>query len=166
MLLDISSVLKKPDSQIDVNLETHVDNKEFENAFITFDKPLCVCGKVRNFGGVVMLDAKVSGEYKAVCDRCGKLSVYDISFDFSEGFSKEPDEDEEISSLTDESIDITEAVFKNVFMNLPMKHICSHECKGICPKCGANLNEAQCSCEDDSWNPQFDILKGLFNEEV
>ena len=166
MLLDISDVLKKPDSQIDVNCDVCVDDKEFENALITFDKPLKVCGKVRNFGGVVMLDAKVSGEYNAVCDRCGGNSVFEIEFDFSEGFSKTPDEDEEIMLLADENINISEAVLRNVFMNLPMKHICSQDCKGICPKCGTNLNEAQCDCEDDSWNPQFDILKGLFNEEV
>ena len=165
MLLDISRVLKKPDSQINIDCEVGVDNKELEETSVTFDKPLRVSGSVRNFGGVVMLDAKVSGEYKAVCDRCGRETAYGIEFEFSDGFSKTP-EDEDISVLIDENIDVSEALFRNVFMNLPMKHICSQDCKGICPKCGTNLNEAQCSCEDDSWNPQFDILKGLFNEEV
>ena len=65
--------------------------------------------------------------------------------------------------LESENIDIDEVTFTNIFSNIPLKHLCSDNCKGICQKCGTNLNESQCECEDDEWNPQFEILKHLFD---
>lgn len=63
----------------------------------------------------------------------------------------EPDEGEE-AELTDEvfyegsSISLDETIREQVLLALPMRPLCSPECKGICPVCGANLNLSPCSC--------------------
>ncbi len=45
-----------------------------------------------------------------------------------------------------------------------MKPLCS-KCKGLCPKCGINLNEDQCDCESEYVDPRFEKLKELFPEK-
>ena len=40
-------------------------------------------------------------------------------------------------------------------------YICSEECKGLCPICGQNLNDGECSCDKEQTDPRFDILDNL-----
>ncbi|GAB4389983.1 MAG: DUF177 domain-containing protein [Thermodesulfovibrionales bacterium] len=47
----------------------------------------------------------------------------------------------------DDELDLGEISREQVLLNLPMKPLCTETCKGICPKCGANLNEAACGCD-------------------
>ena len=54
--------------------------------------------------------------------------------------------------------------------NLPQKVLCDEDCKGLCPKCGANLNKETCSCsetasDEDYIDPRFAKLKDLFKND-
>jgi uncharacterized protein len=42
---------------------------------------------------------------------------------------------------------------------IPAKHLCRESCKGLCPRCGANLNEETCECRQDLKSSPFAILK-------
>ena len=49
-----------------------------------------------------------------------------------------------------------------LFINEPFKVLCDEDCKGLCPSCGANLNQEQCSCGDDTdIDPRMEALKEL-----
>jgi len=50
---------------------------------------------------------------------------------------------------SDEIIDLTEGVREEIMLNLPLKNLCSEDCKGLCPRCGKDLNEGPCGCEAD-----------------
>lgn len=47
-------------------------------------------------------------------------------------------------------LDLTEALRQNVICNMPMRFLCRPDCAGLCPQCGANLNEETCLCQKDS----------------
>ena len=55
-----------------------------------------------------------------------------------------------------------EIVYKNIYMNLPSKKLCKNDCKGLCPKCGKNLNEGDCGCDTREADPRFDALDKFF----
>ena len=44
---------------------------------------------------------------------------------------------------------------------VPMKNLCSEDCKGLCPKCGKNLNEGLCNCNEENIDPRWETIQKL-----
>lgn len=61
--------------------------------------------------------------------------------------------------------DITEPVRQAIELALPMKTLCTPDCRGLCPSCGVNRNEETCDCQIDQADPRWEGLKGLFPEK-
>jgi uncharacterized protein len=57
-------------------------------------------------------------------------------------------------------LDLTEALREEVFLAVPAFVECRPDCKGLCPRCGANLNDGPCGCPP-AGDPRWDALKGL-----
>lgn len=114
-------------------------------------------------------DYIVEGKVKTVlnlnCDLCLSAFETKLDFDFNEVYSETPDENQEIWELSDKTIDLKPAVIANIMLNLPMQVLCSDDCKGLCPKCGHNLNDGDCGCDRGYVNPQFEKLLNLFNDD-
>ena len=56
-----------------------------------------------------------------------------------------------------------ELVYSEVIVSLPMKHLCNEECKGICFKCGKNLNEGECDCPKKDIDPRLAPLQAILD---
>ena len=123
-------------------------------------------GYALNTGGVIELFGNASGTLEMICDRCAEKFKKDISFEVNEKFRKEDEfssdgDDSDFIILKGTSVDLSDIVYSNLYMNLPLKNLCSDTCKGICPVCGTNLNFGTCSCDSRPVNPAFDILDNL-----
>lgn len=70
-------------------------------------------------------------------------------------------EDLDVSVIENDEINLTELVREQILLNLPEKILCREDCKGLCPKCGANRNEKDCSCEQAETDPRWAALKNL-----
>ncbi len=96
--------------------------------------------------------------------------VFDMAFAHS-GSDTTDEDDYKDKELTAEEIGITyfdgeEIDFKDplqqqLIMSLSQRPLCKKTCKGLCQKCGANLNDGDCRCTKDQINAGFEILKGL-----
>ncbi|MDU7440249.1 MAG: YceD family protein, partial [Clostridium sp.] len=76
-------------------------------------------------------------------------------------------EDEEAVVVIDDVLDITELVETSIISTLPIKRVCKDDCKGLCQKCGCNLNVKACDCNKEDVDIRFEVLRGLFdNKEV
>lgn len=115
----------------------------------------------------------VQGELDAVmtldCDRC--LTTYGHAFgiQFSDLFmphthpdAADPNNPYVISDGF--VIDLTPIVREESILAVPMTGTCSEDCKGICSKCGANLNEKTCDCEHDEIDPRLEALRSLLED--
>lgn len=72
------------------------------------------------------------------------------------------DADIELEYYRDQKIDLTQTVYDQIMLSLPMVPLCSKDCKGICPRCGANLNREVCVCSgDEDIDPRLAVLKQL-----
>ena len=58
-------------------------------------------------------------------------------------------------------IDIDRLVAEQVFLALPVAAVCAEECRGLCPRCGANLNTGECRCGKEEGDSPFSALSGL-----
>lgn len=64
-----------------------------------------------------------------------------------------------------EAIDLTEGIQEHVILSLPLRPLCSESCKGLCTRCGADLNTAACSCLAATAGSAFAVLGQLKREK-
>jgi DUF177 domain-containing protein len=71
--------------------------------------------------------------------------------------------DEDLVSVTydRDEIDFSREISEQVLTEIPYKPLCREDCKGLCPTCGADLNQAGCTCRDERFSIQFGALKSL-----
>lgn len=125
-------------------------------------------------GGEIRIAGRVISKVDLPCSRClepARVPI-DWSFDlfFMERDEMKFDEDEEVE-LSDEDtrtafftgseLPIADILREQVLLALPMKALCRSDCKGLCPKCGANMNNDSCSCTRDSFEPSHEGLAEL-----
>lgn len=72
-----------------------------------------------------------------------------------------PGEGLEMLEYAGAEIDLTQAVVDQVVLALPLKPLCAEACKGLCSRCGQDLNVAPCACGEEPADPRFAALKGL-----
>ncbi|MBC7229186.1 MAG: DUF177 domain-containing protein [Actinobacteria bacterium] len=63
------------------------------------------------------------------------------------------------------AVDLNLLVNDNVMTGLPIKRLCDEACRGLCPRCGKNLNQGDCRCEAEETDPRLEVLRGLLEEE-
>jgi uncharacterized protein len=63
-----------------------------------------------------------------------------------------------------EDLDLEELLREQVMLNAQMKPLCSETCKGLCPKCGRDLNTGSCSCVQKETDPRLEVLKKLLDK--
>lgn len=71
------------------------------------------------------------------------------------------DDDLTTSFYRDDQIDLVQMIREQMFLAMPMKPLHSDDCRGICPTCGANLNEAACDCRSEWIDPRLAPLRNL-----
>jgi uncharacterized protein len=127
----------------------------------------------RNGEDRVLLAGEIRTTITFDCDRCVEDYVMelDVSFnldlEYAASSRLEPSEHEcspaemDMIYLQEPVIDIFEILQQQVFLMIPEKHLCSESCKGLCPRCGANLNVETCNCGTELKSSPFAILKKL-----
>lgn len=141
----------------------------FEDAGLRQATPLHAEGVaelLENTGGEVRVRGRFQVVMEADCDRClapAKFSL-DEPFDlFYRPSEMNVGEDEveidkgetEIGFYQDGGLELLDLLSEQILLAIPMQRICRDDCRGICPQCGANRNEAECGCSGSPANPQW-----------
>jgi uncharacterized protein len=121
----------------------------------------------------VILKGLFQGDWTVGCDRCGKPVHRQLEGNFfycgvqpGEPVAADRDkevleEDVNILYLEESFIDLSEILQEQVYLALPVRVLCSEDCKGICPQCGVILNDADCRCSSGNVNSPFAALSKL-----
>lgn len=130
-----------------------------------FQKPVKVKGKVSNRAGIVEFDADVDLILDTMCDRCAKPIDYSFNLDVEHTLvASLNDENNDDLLLVDEMMfDVDELITDDIFLNLPFKFLCKDDCKGLCPKCGSDLNSGNCKCKREI-DPRLAALQQLLDD--
>ena len=108
---------------------------------IILTSPLEIQAEASKSLSVIKIEAKISGSLSFVCGRCLENFQKDINRELK--FSYPIDSPDSIIDLTDQ---IRQEV---ILSEIPLKPVCSDNCKGLCPNCGENLNKKSCGCGKD-----------------
>lgn len=160
MKINVSSILKNPDLKLKAEGEVHVSHISYKGEEISINAPIKVDATVENTGKNLLLTGIVKTELILKCSRCLEDFKYDLEAEFEEELSNKDNEDGSIKFEGD-TIDLTDIVINNILLSLPMKAVCSENCKGLCPYCGKNKNHEECDCTDKEIDPRLTVLKDL-----
>lgn len=95
-------------------------------------------------GRNVFVFGKITFTITGSCSRCLENATKVAVLEFDEKFSIFKNED--CYSYSKDQVDLTEMVENLILSNAPLTLYCKSDCKGLCPKCGANLNNGDCGC--------------------
>ena len=132
-----------------------------------------VRGRASRKGDEVRLRGEIRTEVELLCGRCLAPERTPLAVEFDTSFVPQEveavkaenvellKEDLLLSAYEGGAVDLDELVREQVLLALPSRHLCREDCKGLCQKCGANLNENQCSCEQGETDPRWAALADL-----
>ena len=161
MKIDLRQLFEVVGEQMPVEYDMDLRDYELLNGkpFVT---PVAVRGCLKNTAGIVTFEYSVRFTMKLSCDRC----LEEFERVFSESFdhvlvNRLESEAEDFILVEDMLLDLDELVVSDVLLSLPSKVLCSEDCKGLCFRCGRNLNQGSCDCVEPKGDPRFDVLKQL-----
>jgi len=164
MKIDISDIVKVNGASIDLDFQEKIEGFDTAAGEYKFDKPTSFKGILTNNKGVLKLEGHLRTDYMVKCYRCLKDTSGELVVSVKEAFlSASAEADDEIYTYEGNYLEIEKVLKDNIILNLPMKQLCNINCKGLCDKCGANLNITQCSCREEEINPHMEVLKDYFN---
>ena len=152
MLLGLSKIIDSPGES--VPFSTSVDLSDLRYGIsCPVSEPVVARGIVRNTAGVLLMKGNVTTTIHGVCDRCAAEFTRGIDFPIDvvlvKELASEENEDEWVFPLVGDSADLDDIVRTVFVLNLDSKLLCKEDCKGLCPRCGKNLNDGPCTCEKE-----------------
>ncbi|MBR5922574.1 MAG: DUF177 domain-containing protein [Clostridia bacterium] len=165
MVLDLRRIFATDNSVLDIDGSLDMSDVDIYYGF-PLKKPVRYHGTVSNNSSIVSINLNIDFEICAPCDRCGVLAseCHGVTIDKSLAASLERQESDTIIVVPDMRLEVDELVYSEVILNLPTKHLCKEDCKGLCPKCGKNLNKGDCGCDLSEPDPRFEKLRELLND--
>lgn len=165
MFLDLKKIFL--DEGQSLSVQTKVDLSDIQqNSAALFPKPVEADINVKNRAGLVIFEADVNTDYSFGCDRCNVLSSRNFACKFRHILVTELSEEsgDDYIEAPDYKLDTDALLRDDILLELPSKFLCKKSCKGLCPKCGKNLNEGECSCNMYEPDPRMAVLKQLLSE--
>ena len=139
--------------------------------------PIKIRLRVYQVSDIIEVEGDLATRIRLFCSRCLQefetqlASRFDLTYtrsisDETEGLGHDKElelkaQDLGLIFFNGEEIDLMEGIQEQAVLAFPIQPLCQHRCKGLCPKCGANLNKGDCECDRRSLNSQFAVLKNL-----
>jgi DUF177 domain-containing protein len=158
--MNVSDLLRRPGSTRQVHLEVPLEGLENFAARVEETEPLVLDLRLESLTGAIVASGRVRGRWSAVCSRCLTPLETDFDFHLREVFEADPVE-EETYPLRNDEIDLEQPLRDVVVPELPFVPLCRTDCAGLCPTCGANLNEGACDCPPVAADPRWEALRDL-----
>lgn len=116
----------------------------------------------------LLIKTKVNLTMEIPCDRCLETVSVDFDFDVEKEVDMSLSDEEriegldELSYIDDFNLDVDMLIRNELFVHMPVKVLCREDCKGICRKCGANLNNGTCGCDVTELDPRMAVIRDIF----
>ncbi len=160
-----------PEEGLDLNLEGMTLVSEAVNIVA----PLMGALRIEKVGKEIIIKGFYETSIELVCSRCLNTfktgSSHDIFITFRPLSELKGDEvyelhnDElEVDFYSGDEIDLDNLIEEDIILSVPMKPLCNEDCKGLCPRCGSDLNITSCGCSSFTIDERFEVLKKLLKK--
>jgi len=164
MRLNLREIIEIPGASLPFECELETDGLSFPSVVGYSAAPRAV-GRVFNEAGVLRLEGTLTADMVCICDRCGAEfeSVKETLLDaviVEEDTGVNP----ELFILEGDEIDLGEMLSTLFILDMETKFLCTEDCKGLCDRCGKNLNLGPCGCRKQL-DPRFAVLEQLLDKD-
>ena len=166
MRIDVRPILHTPGKRLTFQFSLDLSDVEFGGLYPIQD-PVVVAGTVRNIAGMLQLNFEASTVLNSVCDRCLKpfRQPKTVSREYLLAEEVQDEENDEIILLENDEFDLGDLARTAFILDMDTKTLCSEDCKGLCPHCGADLNQGPCSCSKKDVDPRLAVLAKLLEKD-
>ena len=164
MRLDLRELIVNPEARLPFRTELETDRLSFPSVKKYLSPPRAE-GVVFSEAGILRAVGMITAEMLCVCDRCGQEfeSVKETDVD-AVIVQEESEEYPEFFVLQDTMLDLQELLSTCLILDMETKFLCREDCKGLCARCGRNLNLGPCGCGKEI-DPRFQVLGQLLDKE-
>ena len=138
---------------------------------VRFPSPMKVKGEITNTAGYMRITLSASVDYSSECARC----LAPVSGDFTLSLEKtvaprsllvglDEDKLDDYAIIEDGFLDIDEQLLAQLEMEFPIRFLCREDCRGLCQRCGKNLNDGKCDCPEKEIDPRMAPLQKLLEQ--
>lgn len=139
---------------------------------LTLKGDVHVTGEIEKTSAEVVVRGSITGDGEIACSRCLQPVEQKLNIEFRsnyvapEHFAAEKENEVSVADLdTDvlesDRIEVKDIVREQILLNIAEQVFCEPDCKGLCPKCGANRNLIDCKCDLKETDPRWAALKNL-----
>ncbi len=166
MLLGLSKIIDCPGASVSFSVSVDLSDLCYGQCY-PVSEPVHASGTVRNTAGVLVMTGALHTTIHGVCDRCAGDFHRDVDMPIDvvlvTELASEENEDEGVFPLQADAADLEEIVRTVFVLNLDSKLLCKEDCKGLCCRCGKNLNDGPCNCQKEI-DPRFAALRQLLKK--
>ena len=166
MLLGLSKIIDCPGASVPFSVSVDLSDLLYGESY-PVSEPVLAEGTVRNTAGVLVMTGSLHTTIHGVCDRCAsdfdRFVEFPLDVVLVTELTNEENEDEWVFPLEGDSADLEDIVRTVFVLNLDSKLLCKDDCKGLCCRCGRNLNDGPCNCQKEL-DPRFAALKQLLEK--
>jgi len=123
-------------------------------------------GNISQKSGLAAIDYTIEAKLRAECARCNKETLHTIKIDGEKYIADKSDEKDANEDFyiteSDGVVDLDDFITEFLGIEVPARYLCYDDCKGLCYKCGKDLNDGECSCFKKEKNPAFAVLDDFF----
>ncbi len=165
MLFELKSVFLNVGEEKELSYQLDISDIDIDGAF-PFKSPVTVTATASNTASLVTLALNCRFDYQRSCDRCGEQCTVEQNMNFAHKLAQTlvDEGNDDYIETPDFTIELDEVVISDILLSLPQKFLCSEDCKGLCSKCGKNLNLGDCGCDKREIDPRLAILKQLMED--
>lgn len=166
-MLTVDLVRLEKQGRLRIEEELPPDFPLWEGGDVKLEGPLSVRLEARRAGEDLLVEGRLSGEVVISCRRCLEPVRHrfdeEVSFFYRAGIDRLTAEREEVYALPEgeREVDLTDAVREHLLLSVPQFVECRADCCGLCPRCGINLNDGTCSCEESDTDPRWAPFREL-----
>ena len=161
--IDVSKLATKPGSTKRVSSSGPVEGFRSGMGWVEDEDPVYVHLLLRSLNDGIEVTGEVWGRLHLTCSRCLQEFEQDFRLRVDERFYLEPNvaEEEEGYEVRDQTIDLEPMLRDVVVLSIPMKPVHAEDCKGLCPVCGADLNQTDCRHSERPVDARWAPLQSL-----
>ena len=164
MRLDLREIINIPGQSASFDFEP--DLSDALSGSVRGIKRARAAGRIHNSAGVLVLSADIDAELECACARCLKEFERPIHMHVENTLSdrEEDEENPDIYVFEGDQLDVGDVIASDFILNLDERMLCAEDCKGLCPDCGADLNDGPCSCKKKI-DPRLAALGQLLEDD-
>lgn len=167
MLLRLSKIMDTPNSVVPFETALDLHDMQF-GSNCPVSEPVAAKGSVKNTAGVLLLEAELKTVLHGICDRCASPFEREVRFPVRAVLTAELENEDEADEWTflleDDTADLDDILTTAFVLNMDSKLLCQPSCKGLCCRCGKNLNDGLCSCRPEA-DPRLAVLGQLLKDK-